>query len=398
MVGSTVFNAFVASLCIFSGLSTATPLSKRQSLDLATIQTQAAANTLKVLDGTLSDGLTRGKGCNKDTLAIRKEYGDLSKDERKEYIRAVKCILSKPSKLPAGKYPGAKSRYDDFVVVHMNMTPSVHSTANFMHWHRYYIWAYETALKTECDYKGYQPYWNWAKYPDLPSSPIYNGDEWSMGGNGDPVTHKGMNMGRVVPPGPGGGCVTTGPFANTTIHLGPLMSTMDPALKIKSNPRSDGYGDNPRCLRRDVNTFFTKQFLRPVDLSDHITTNPTIGKFQDSLQNDSPTKAAMHSSGHFSIWGDPGGDVYVSPAEPTFWLHHGQLDRHWWMWANYLEKEVKTRASQYEGGTNWMNPNSAKGKPTDPQWLSVVAPTGTDGLPSNQFFSTTAGPFCYIYQ
>ena len=76
--------------------------------------------------------------------------GDLSKDERKEYIRAVQCILKKPSKLPAGKYPGAKTRYDDFVVVHMNMTPSVHSTANFMHWHRYYIWFDNTAaLQTQ---------------------------------------------------------------------------------------------------------------------------------------------------------------------------------------------------------------------------------------------------------
>ena len=70
----------------------------------------------------------------------------MTKDERTEYIRAVKCILGKPSKLPAGKYPGAKSRYDDFVVVHMNMTPSVHSTANFMHWHRYYIWYVNTTI------------------------------------------------------------------------------------------------------------------------------------------------------------------------------------------------------------------------------------------------------------
>ena len=84
--------------------------------------------------------------------------GDLTKDERKDYTRAVKCLLEKPSKLSASKYPGAKSRYDDFVVVHMNMTPSVHATANFMHWHRYFIWAYETALRTECSYNGWQPY------------------------------------------------------------------------------------------------------------------------------------------------------------------------------------------------------------------------------------------------
>jgi len=147
-------------------------------------------------------------------MSLTENSGDLSKDERKDYIKAVQCILKAPSKLPAGKFPGAKSRYDDFTVVHMNMTPSVHATANFMHWHRYYIWAYETALRTECDYKGHQPYWDWSKYPDLVNSPIFNGDEWSMGGNGDPVQHTGMQLGfDTVPAGPGGGCVTKGPLA-----------------------------------------------------------------------------------------------------------------------------------------------------------------------------------------
>ncbi|KAF2713594.1 Di-copper centre-containing protein [Pleomassaria siparia CBS 279.74] len=400
MAGTAVIKALVASLCLFSGASAwPSTSSKRQTLGADDIQKQALANAYKVLDGTLSDGSTNRKTtCNKTTVSIRKEYGDLTKEERLEYIRAVKCILAKPSKLPAGKYPGAVSRYDDFVVVHMNMTPSVHGTANFMHWHRYYIWAYETALKTECDFKGSQPYWNWGKYSDLTTSPIFNGDDWSLGGNGEYVKHVGMNMGRPIPAGPGGGCVNTGPFANTTIHLGPLSPTMDPALKIKANPRSDGYGDNPRCLRRDVNNFFTTQYLRPVDMASHITSNANIGTFQSTLQNDTPQKAAMHGAGHFSIWGDPGGDVYVSPAEPAFWLHHGQLDRHWWMWANYLEKEIKTRIAQYEGGTNWQNPNSPKGKPTDPQWLDVVTPVGTAGIQSNQLFSTTAGPFCYLYE
>ncbi|PSN66641.1 Di-copper centre-containing protein [Corynespora cassiicola Philippines] len=280
----------------------------------------------------------------------------------------------------------------------MNMTPSVHSTANFMHWHRYYIWAFEAALKTECAFKGTQPYWNWGKYSDLTTSPIFNGDDYSMGGNGEAVPHQGGLLGRPVPAGPGGGCVYQGPFANLTIHLGPVMPTMDPALKIPSNPQRDGFGDNPRCLRRDVNNYFVAHSLQPADLAAHITGSATIGRFQDSVQQDTMQKTAIHSGGHFSIWGDPGGDVYVSPAEPAFWLHHGQLDRHWWMWANYLEAEVKKRVSQYEGGTNWMNPNSARGKPTDIQNLDVVAPVGKNNLPSNQLFSTTSGPFCYVYQ
>ncbi|PVI06676.1 Di-copper centre-containing protein [Periconia macrospinosa] len=384
MAPSSLLTAVTASLCLFSALT------------IDDIQKQATINANKVLEGTLSDGLTRGANCNKNTVSIRKEYGDLTKDERLEYIRAVKCIRSKPSKLPAGKYPGAKTRYDDFVVVHMNMTPSVHSTANFMHWHRYYIWAYETALKTECDFKGSQPYWNWGKYSDLPTSPIFNGDEWSMGGNGENVKHSGGMMG--IPPGEGGGCVTKGPFGNLTVSLGPLMSTMDPALGIKANSQRDGYGNNQRCLRRDVNNHYMASSLKPTNLASHITSNTAIGTFQTTLQNDTPQMSAIHSSGHFSIWGDPGGDVYVSPGEPTFWLHHGQLDRHWWMWQNYLEASLKARTSMYEGGTNWLNPYSAKGKVTDKQWLSVVAPTGQDGLPSNQLFSTIAGPFCYVYQ
>ena len=37
-----------------------------------------------------------------------------------------------------------------------------------------------------------------------------------MGGNGEAVTHKGYALGMagiMVPPGKGGGCVKTGPFA-----------------------------------------------------------------------------------------------------------------------------------------------------------------------------------------
>jgi tyrosinase len=80
--------------------------------------------------------------------------------------------------------------------------------------------AYETALRSECDYKGYQPYWNWGKYSDLNTSPIFNGDEWSLGGNGDYVAHKGGMMN--IPPGQGGGCVTKGPFGK---YVTPAKST-----------------------------------------------------------------------------------------------------------------------------------------------------------------------------
>ncbi|KAE8833967.1 hypothetical protein HRS9122_08047 [Pyrenophora teres f. teres] len=417
MVGNIFSKALVVSLRLFSR----TPISSPETVTtLEDIQNHALTNAYKVLDGTLSDGLTRSPNtsCTKATLAIRKELsflppfppptptnpqpsGDLTPSERKAYTTAVTCLLTSPSKLPPTTYPGAKSRYDDFTVVHMNMTPTVHSTANFLHWHRYFIWAYESALRTECAYTGYQPYWNWARYPDLVHSPMYAADEYSMGGNGDAVgPHANLTLGpgQTLPAGPGGGCVTTGPFANLTIHLGPVFPTVDAKFNISANPLATGYGDNPRCLRRDVSNFLPQKYLTPDRLVRHVTSNTDIRGFQHSLQlNVTDTFAALHVAGHYSVWGDPGGDVFVSPGDPVFWLHHAQVDRHWWMWALWDEAEVGRRTGMYDGGTNWFDPNSRKGTPEDEQELGVVAPEGMNNLKANDLFSTTAGPFCYVY-
>jgi len=72
MAGNAVLNALVVALSLFS-VANAWP-SKRQTLTADDIQKQALANAYKVLDGTLSDGLTNRKTtCNKNTVSIRKE-------------------------------------------------------------------------------------------------------------------------------------------------------------------------------------------------------------------------------------------------------------------------------------------------------------------------------------
>jgi hypothetical protein len=59
--------------------------------------------------------------------------GDLTDNEKSSYINAVLCLIKKPSKLDQTKYPGAKTRYDDFVAVHMNQTLSIHGTVPFLY-------------------------------------------------------------------------------------------------------------------------------------------------------------------------------------------------------------------------------------------------------------------------
>ncbi|KAL6414942.1 hypothetical protein AUP68_01478 [Ilyonectria robusta] len=62
-------------------------------------------------------------GCTKPL--VRKEWRTLSTKQKGEYIKAVKCLASKPSQT-GGIYPGAKSRYDDFVATHVVNTDLIH--------------------------------------------------------------------------------------------------------------------------------------------------------------------------------------------------------------------------------------------------------------------------------
>lgn len=74
----------------------------------------------KGLVGKLDDGQT-----DTDSAMCR---ADLSSDDRKGYISAVKCLMSLPSKFDSSIVPGAKSRYDDFVAQHINQTLTIHLT------------------------------------------------------------------------------------------------------------------------------------------------------------------------------------------------------------------------------------------------------------------------------
>jgi hypothetical protein len=52
----------------------------------------------------------------------------LSKSEKLNYIAAVQCLGKKPARTPAAIAAGAKSRYDDFVVTHIQQTMTIHFT------------------------------------------------------------------------------------------------------------------------------------------------------------------------------------------------------------------------------------------------------------------------------
>ena len=92
--------------------------------------------------------------------------------------------------------------------------------------------------------------------------------------------------------------------------------------------------------------------------------------------------------------GDPGRDLFVSPGDPLFYLHHGMIDRTWWIWQQ-LDKKTRTGEKGISGtGTFLNNPPSAKTTLDTPIDMGYAAgPVVT----MNDLMSTTEGPLCYIY-
>ncbi|CAH0045811.1 unnamed protein product [Clonostachys solani] len=356
--------------------------------------------------------------CNARNIVFRREYGSLSKQERLNYIEAVKCLQKLPTRTPQSVAAGAKSRFDDFVVVHIQQTLDIHFSGVFQPWHRWFLHRYEKALREECGYEGYQPYWDWAKYHTAPEkSPIFNGDAYSLGGNGDFIPHQGpvivppagVGGGNIqLPAGVGGGFVTAGPFANMTINLGPVGG-----LEGTAPGPDGGLGYNPRRLKRDVGPAMNTRYANYTTVLSKMAGSWAFGTEANTSSVDllfKPDIASYrllsegvpytieigpHGGIHYTISGDPGGDLFTSPGDPAFWVHHGMMDRMWTFWQAL---DPKKRHSELSGGNyghiTWANsPPSRKALLSDPINMGYAAESTTIG----EVMDTLGGPLCYFY-
>lgn len=211
-------------------------------------------------------------------------------EERIDFVRAVECLMDTESLNP--HIDGARSRFDDFGVLHFELLNQVHLSAFFLLFHRYFIWTYEEALRNECGYEGTFPYWNWGEDAgDVEGSPLLDGSPTSLGSNG---VFENTRPIFGAPQGSGGGCLIEGPFSNRTVNLGPGGSSS--SLKY-----------NPRCIKRDFNSYIISRWGSFRNTTDVILDSPDIEMFQALLQGDSRYPEARrlgmatHGSGHFAV-------------------------------------------------------------------------------------------------
>ncbi|KAH9905243.1 hypothetical protein F4778DRAFT_729142 [Xylariomycetidae sp. FL2044] len=213
-------------------------------------------------------------------------WQDMPDDGKASYIAAQQCVMESPAKLD--KVPGAKTRWDELVGLHQILSLQIHSTGNFLPFHRYFLHAHEF-LMNECGYDGGLPYW------DEPR----DAGKFAVSSVFDPLLgFGGTGTGAQA-------CVPDGPFKNMTVNIGP------------------GFTSTARCVnRRITNALSTMcgetQVAKALNYTTYADAWPAI-------------YSGPHLMGHMAL-SMMNGDSITSPGDPLFMLHHGFVDKMWWDW------------------------------------------------------------------
>lgn len=241
-------------------------------------------------------------------------------------------------------------------------------------------------------------YWDWgADTEAMEKSPIFDGSDTSMSGNGvyipnQPDCQLPLHGFATIPlvTGSGGGCVTSGPFKDYKLNLGPADLIL-PGGNHSAAANPLDY--NPRCLKRDLTTALLRRFANYTAIVQTILQNDNIFDFEIAMQGvPGSGSIGVHGGGHYSIGGDPSRDGYVSPGDPAFWQHHGMIDRVWWIWQ---QLNLPRRLNVVAGTGTFLNlPPSAE---VTLDTVIDLGYAGGDPIALRDVVSTTAGPFCYVY-
>lgn len=172
------------------------------------------------------------------------------------------------------------------------------------------------------------------------------------------------------------------------INLGPVAPGMQGYFPVSPDP----YFNNPRCMRRDISSYPTANWMDAPSLL-NVTVgdaSASVGLFQDEIQGRFLDNfLGMHSAGHFASGGD-GSDFFTSTNDPTFMLHHAMLDRVYWLW-QALHEDV---AGEVAGTLTMFNEPPSRN--TELGDLLDVKNLG-EAITIGDTMSTLKEKFCYIY-
>ncbi|KAJ8520002.1 hypothetical protein ONZ45_g3148 [Pleurotus djamor] len=205
----------------------------------------------------------------------------------------------------------------------------------------------------------------------IAASPLFN-PLFGFGGNGLHVPgYNGPHGNDTDVPGwTGGGCITDGPFASYNLSIGP------------------GTHNTNHCLTRAFNPF-SLPYLRSEKIASTLT-QETYELFRIDLEGlpIAPT-LGVHDAGHLAVGGEMY-EVFSSPGDPIFYLHHANIDRIWWIWQS---KDLKKRLKDISGRTTIPPPHSNVTLDYELE-MDILAPT----VRIRDVMDIRTKPLCYTYE
>ncbi|KAK2734880.1 hypothetical protein FQN57_001443 [Myotisia sp. PD_48] len=220
---------------------------------------------------------------------MRREWKRYPRADRLAFMNAIRCLINRP---PSGNFSPARNRFEDFVRLHQRFMPNIHGNPKFLIWHRYYLWTFEQVLRSECGFNRDFPWWD----ETLDAGRFAQSDIFGSDYFGALPT---SNSGPV--------CITNGAFAGLTCNIGP------------------GQSNRAHCLSRRVDESLTAN-----SNADFVRTCNNRNSYADMA---SCAEGGPHAYGHNGMGGVMA-DVWASPSDPIFWMHHAFVDHGLRIWQN----------------------------------------------------------------
>ncbi|KAI1824263.1 hypothetical protein F4861DRAFT_270582 [Xylaria intraflava] len=272
--------------------------------------------------------------------SVRVEWSNYSPTDRNALMGAFKCLLNRPS---AKVFPQATNRYEDFVALHQAYRYIAHDNQIFFPWHRYLIWAFEQALRNECQFTGPLFWFDEVKHAGAyEKSDLFTSEYLGILRN---------NVNYNVP---------DGVFANLTLYVGRGNDNYPHLLNRMGSPEYSsmtGAHYVNMCLRLNDYKNFEKCF-----------------------------EPGPHGAGHVAVGGVMN-DIFASPGDPFFWFHHIFVDRAWEIWQ---QADPVHRYTSIDGTDFYGNPVTLKTVLS----LAGIQPNVTIGQVINP---RSGSPLCYRY-
>lgn len=220
-----------------------------------------------------------------------------------------------------------------------------------------------------------------------------DGSNTSLGSNGayDPVpngTYTAAGGAVILPGGSGGGCVTTGPFANRTVSFQPIAFS----YVFTGGPPANWTSPAPHCLTRDLNDWGITTFNNASDVT-YLLGQTTVGDV-NSVINGYGASPGLHGGGHYAM-GGTGYDFFGSPQEPAFYLHHAMVDYVWTVWQGEADPLGGARRRYVYNGTSTIFNGEAT--PEVGNGTVLLYPSLGEAITVEEVQDPMGGPYCYVY-